>query len=387
MIYSVRKPVKVKKSPKRKNGLPSKNEIQRSVNDAEAISNRALFSKDELEHTALIDGRGGDKTHDATHQAFLDLKDEHHEDYKECENNKDKQKIRDIVINKLEVSGTCFYISILNMNGMYRTMTIDEIRRKVSQALREPRKAKGKKCKVSQDMKEPRKTKGKKRKMPQGMANPRKALDLKCPTIIDPESCNRLQVAHALDSVDDELSNHEDNYQGTTSAMNIVDVDAHFNRDLDYREHFNQIVSDYYQDGIAADDKLDSFYHVNFDEVKCDSFYYPNEMQAIAYTDFFDVVDAIGNVKHHRELLNYQDADASEAMTMAHSQLTVECDIHEPINWEVSDVYEDDSVGKEDWRHILTVLDETDVACFRSVMEASDIYRYADELTVYDKTY
>jgi hypothetical protein len=359
MMYPFRKPVKQVKFSKKKDGKPSPLEIQRMMNDYAAVENGELFSKYELKSTDLLDGRGGDKTHDKAHQAFLDLKDEHHQEYKDCTNNKEKHRCRDTVIDLLQLNGTRFFIRIGGMDGMYRLMTIAEIRRKISQALREPRKAKQAKRKVSQIS--------------------------KYPSVVDPENDDHLHIAHALDSVESEavVHNHGGCCEGTYEAMEFeyVDDHNHFNYTCDDRVCLNQVFTDFYQDGNEAGVKVEGSHCGNVDwthgledlsvanaKVKSGRTQNPKVMKQTTFTNFFDDVETVGNLQLHAELPYYHAAAPAVDHTMAHSQLKVECDIYEPIDWKIGVMHDAHSINELDWSYALTVFNETSEEDFRNIM-------------------
>ena len=257
------------------------------MNDALATASGMLFLKGELEPSDLLDGRGGDKTHDKAHQAFLDLKDEHHPEYKNYTTNKDKQRCRDTVIETLQRNGTRFFISIVGKSGFYRFMTIDEIRRKVSQALREPRKSK----------------------------------QAGCPFVSDPESDYHHQVTYALDSVESAVSDHEDN-----EAMDIEHVDDHKQYEI-------------YQEEIEAGEKNEGRHDENIDwihEFDADSF---ADTEGKSFTSLFDLIDDVDSFMLHAEFPNHHVIDAATDFAMVHC---------EPIQWKIGITDDNLSVDEVD---------------------------------------
>lgn len=113
-------------------------EEQRIVNDHDAEANNKLIY--DVRSTDILDGKGGDKTY-GSNKFFLDVKDKYHHDYVMTNLRETKQAYRDEVITEVKNAGYRFLISLVNRKGVYRERTKEEIEKKVSQALRERRKA------------------------------------------------------------------------------------------------------------------------------------------------------------------------------------------------------------------------------------------------------
>lgn len=182
---------------------PSPYKLQRIANDRRARISNQIISKHEIRPKDILDGKGGDKTHGKANKYYLDLKDCYYDEYVGTRDRLEKQKYRDAVIHQLLVEDYRFLIRILDENVMYRLMTMAEIEKKVSQALREPRKAK----KINRPSSEPLKTKQMNRSF-----------------IVDFKEEDYPGTAHADDSVIDDVAGREGNYQGSQVEMGQIEI-------------------------------------------------------------------------------------------------------------------------------------------------------------------
>ena len=218
--------------------------------------------------TDILSGRGGGKSHDEGHQAYLDLKDNYHEEYKGYGTHEEKQQCVETVIRTLVRSGRRFLTRIEGMN-FCRFMTSEEIRRKVQQALREPRKAKV------------------------ALITPQKSKQRKRLLMVDVTNPDAPGVAHAVDTVLNNVSAYKS--IGSEFEMDVLHRD---------RNHFNRIFTDCYQD------ENDSY-----------------AMKHVTYTNFYDDMDAIGNWSL-LGIQNFEGADASDVFASAPSKFGDNCGMY-----------------------------------------------------------
>lgn len=276
LVKSARKATK-KKLPKGGIRSSSAFEIKRMSNDRIAIHNRQLISMDKVKPTDILSGRGGGKSHDEGHQAYLDLKDKYHKEYRGHGTHEEKQQCVDTVISTLERSGRRFLTRIEGMR-FCRFMTTEEIRRKVQQALREPRKAKV------------------------ALMTPHKPKQRKRPLMVDVTNPDEPGVAHAVDTVLNKVSDYKS--IGSELEMDVLRGD---------HNHFNRIFADFYQDENEVEGSMN----------ENDSY----TMKHVTYANFFDDMDAIGNWSL-LELQKFQADDASAVLDSVPSKFGDNCDMY-----------------------------------------------------------